>query len=88
LFASAIKSFSSSPLAADVTSTVDSVTFNSTTKAAVKYDLTAATVSVAKGQTGTAVLQNGTWKVGDDVFCGLLKQGATLMGIKVPAACG
>ena len=86
-FASAIKSFSSSPLASAVTSKVDSVTLHSATQAAVKYDLTAAGQSVASGQTGTAVLQNGTWKVGDDVFCGLLKQGATLLGMTVPAAC-
>lgn len=86
-FASAIKSFSSSPLASAVTSKVDSVTLSSATKAAVKYDLTAAGQSVASGQEGTAVLQSGTWKVGDDVFCGLLKQGATLLGMTVPAAC-
>ena len=86
-FTSAIKSFSSSSLASAVTSKVDSVTLNSATQANVKYDLDAAGQSVASGQTGTAVLQNGTWKVGDDVFCGLLKQGATLLGMTVPAAC-
>ena len=53
----------------------------------MKYDLTAAGQSVATGQTGTAVLQNGVWKVGDDVFCGLLKEGAAILNIKVPAAC-
>lgn len=87
-FASAIKSFASSPLASQVTSKVDSVSLTSATQAAVKYDLTAAGTSVASGQTGTAVLQAGTWKVGDDVFCGLLKQGASLLGVTVPAACG
>jgi hypothetical protein len=86
-FTAAIKSFSASPLAAAVTSKVDSVKLSSATQAAVKYDLTAAGTSVASGQSGTAVLQSGVWKVGDDVFCGLLKQGATLMGITVPAAC-
>ncbi len=84
-FASAIKSFSSSPLAAAVTSKVDSVTLNSATQASVKYDIGAAGQSTSS--TGSAVLQNGTWKVGDDVFCGLLKQGATLLGMTVPAAC-
>ena len=59
----------------------------SSTKANVKYDLSAAGTSVASGQTGTAVLQDGTWKVGDEVFCGLLKQGASLLNIKIPAAC-
>jgi hypothetical protein len=63
------------------------VTLTSATKATVKYDLTAAGTSVASGQSGTAVLQGGTWKVGDDVFCGLLKEAAPLMNITVPAAC-
>ena len=86
-FTSAINSFSASPLASQVSSKVDSVTVTSSTKANVKYDLTAGGTSVATGQKGTAVLQNGTWKVGDDVFCGLLKQGASLLNIAVPAAC-
>jgi hypothetical protein len=86
-FASAISAFSASPLAQAVSSKVDSVTVTSATKANVKYDLTAAGTAVATGQTGTSVLQNGVWKVGDDVFCGLLKQGASLLNISVPAAC-
>ena len=86
-FASAINAFSASPLAQQVSSKVDSVSVTSTTKANVKYDLTAAGTAVATGQTGTSVLQNGVWKVGDDVFCGLLKQGASLLNISVPAAC-
>ena len=86
-FASAINAFSASPLAQSVSSKVDSVSLTSATKANVKYDLTAAGTSVATGQTGTSVLQNGVWKVGDDVFCGLLKQGASLLNISIPAAC-
>jgi hypothetical protein len=86
-FASAINAFSASPLAQSVSSKVDSVSVTSATKANVKYDLTAAGTSVATGQTGTSVLQGGVWKVGDDVFCGLLKQGASLLNISVPAAC-
>jgi purine-cytosine permease-like protein len=86
-FASAISAFSASPLAQSVSSKVDSVSVTSATKANVKYDLTAAGTSVATGQTGTSVLQNGVWKVGDDVFCGLLKQGASLLNISIPAAC-
>jgi hypothetical protein len=86
-FSSAIAAFSKSPMAAAVSSKVDSVTLTSSTQANVKYDLTAAGTTVASGETGTAVLQDGTWKVGDDVFCGLLKEGASLIGIAVPAAC-
>jgi hypothetical protein len=87
-FSSAISSFSASPLAAAVTSKVDAVTITSATQASVTYDLTAAGTSVATGQKGTAVLQNGTWKVGDDTFCGFLKEGSSILNIKVPAACG
>jgi hypothetical protein len=86
-FSAAVSSFASSPLASAVSSKVDSVTLTSATQASVKYDLTAAGTSVASGQTGTAVLQDGVWKVGDDVFCGLLKEGASLLNIAVPAAC-
>lgn len=86
-FASAINAFSASPLAQQVSSKVDSVSVTSATKANVKYDLTAAWTSVATGQTGTSVLQDGVWKVGNEVFCGLLKQGASLLNISVPAAC-
>ena len=86
-FASAINAFSASPLAQQVSSKVDSVSVTSATKANVKYDLTAAGTSVASGQTGTSVLQDGVWKVGDDVFCGLLKEGASLLNVSVPAAC-
>lgn len=86
-FASAISAFSASPLAQQVSSKVDSVSVTSATKANVKYDLTAAGTSVASGQTGTSVLQDGVWKVGDEVFCGLLKEGASLLNISVPAAC-
>lgn len=85
IFSSAIKSFSSSPLASAVTTKVNSVTLTSATQANVKYDIGAAGQSTAS--TGTAVLQNGVWKVGDDVFCGLLKEGAPLLGMTVPAAC-
>jgi hypothetical protein len=86
-FTSAVNAFSGSPLASAVTSKVDSVKVTSPTTATVKYDLSAAGTTVASGATGTAVLQDGTWKVGDDVFCGLLQQGASLLNIKVPAAC-
>lgn len=86
-FASAISAFSSSPLASAVTSKVDSVSLTSASQANVKYDLSAAGTTVASGATGTAVLQDGTWKVGDGVFCGLLKEGASVLNVKLPAAC-
>jgi hypothetical protein len=87
-FSSAINAFASSPLAGAVTSKVDSVTLTSSTKATVKYDLSAMGTTVASGATGTSVLQNGTWKVGDDVFCGLLNEAKSAgLSIPVPSAC-
>jgi hypothetical protein len=87
-FSASLDAFSSSPLAAAVTSKVDSVTLDSATKATVKYDLSAAGATVATGATGSSVLQDGTWKVGDDVFCGLLTQANNFgMKIPVPSAC-
>jgi hypothetical protein len=71
-----------------VTSKVDSVSLTSSTQAKVKYDLSAMGTTVASGATGTSVLQNGIWKVGDDVFCGLLTQAKSAgLTIPVPAAC-
>jgi hypothetical protein len=87
-FSSAISSFSANPLASAVSSKVDSVKLTSATQAAVTYDLIAAGAPVASGQKGTAVLQDGTWKVGDGAFCGLLKEGASALNMTVPAACG
>jgi hypothetical protein len=87
-FAAAIKSFASSPLAAAVQSKVDSVTLTSPTAAQVKYNLSALGQTVAKNASGTAVLQDGTWKVGDNVFCGLLSEAKSAgLTIPVPAAC-
>jgi len=87
-FSASISAFASSPLAAAVSSKVDAVTLDSATKATVKYDLSAAGSTVATGATGSSVLQDGTWKVGDDVFCGLLTQAKAFgMNVPVPSAC-
>ena len=87
-FSSAITAFAASPLAAAVTSKVDSVSLSSATKAKVKYDLSAMGTTVASGASGSAVLQDGTWKVGDDVFCGLLTEAKSAgITIPVPSAC-
>jgi len=87
-FASAVSAFASSPLAAAVTSKVDSVALSSATQAKVTYDLSVAGETVATRATGTLVLQDGTWKVGDDVFCGLLGQARKAgLTVTVPAAC-
>jgi hypothetical protein len=67
---------------------VDSVTLDSATKATVKYDLSAVGATVASGASGSSVLQDGTWKVGDDVFCSLLTEAkAAGITVPVPSAC-
>ena len=64
--------------------TVTGVTVNSPTKATVNYNLTAGGSSLLSGQTGTAVYEDGVWKVGDASLCGLLK---LVPGGSEPAAC-
>ena len=63
---------------------VHSVTLNSATSATVIYDLTASGSPLLSNQTGTAVYENGVWKVGDATLCGLLH---LVPGGSVPAAC-
>jgi hypothetical protein len=68
------------PLAKSVTAKVSTVTLTSTTKAKVHYSLDLGGKPALVGQTGIAVLQGGTWKVGDQSFCALL----ALEQIKAP----
>ena len=83
-FGSALGALGSIP----VSSKVDAVAVDSSTKATVTYDLTAMGQSVASGQKGSSVLQDNVWKVGDDVLCGLLTEGKSVgMVSSVPAAC-
>ncbi len=63
---------------------VTGVTVTSPTSATVKYDITAGSSTLLPNQTGQAVLQGGTWKVGDTSFCSLLKLAP---GETLPAAC-
>jgi hypothetical protein len=86
-FASVIKSQSGSSLAALATAKVLNVTVNSATQATVKYDILVGGTPELKNQTGTAVLQNGTWKVGVASFCGLLTIENAGKTAGLPAAC-
>ena len=81
-FAGAISGLSH--LVSGLGATVTSVTVTSPTTAIVKYNLTASGSTLLSGQTGTAVYENGTWKVGDASLCGLLK---LVPGGSTPAAC-
>ena len=83
-FASVINSMAGSSLAQTASASVKSVTVTSPTQATVKYSILVSGTPVLQGQTGTAVNENGTWKVGIGSFCALL----TLQnGGKAPAGC-
>jgi hypothetical protein len=83
-FEAAITAFASLPLASGIGAKVTDVTLNSATSATVTYDITSGSTSLLSGQKGTAVYQDGTWKVGDASLCGLFK---LIPGGTVPSAC-
>jgi hypothetical protein len=80
-FKQVVQGFASNPLAKNVTATVSSVTLEGPNKAKVVYKVKFAGSSLPT-QKGTAVRQNGTWKVGFASLCKLIAlQGST------PSAC-
>jgi hypothetical protein len=86
-FASVIKSQAGGGLAASATAKVTKVVVTSPTQATVTYNILVAGQTALSGKTGTAVKQDGTWKVGVSSFCGLLalENGGKTAGL--PAAC-
>ena len=86
-FQSIIKAQSGSGLAALATAKVTHVTVSSPTQATVTYEILVSGTPELKGQTGTAVLENGTWKVGVSSFCGLLALENSGKTSGLPAAC-
>ena len=83
-FSSAIDSFSKLPLANGIGAKVTGVTMTSATSATVTYAIVSGSTTLLGGQTGTAVYQDGMWKVGDASLCNLFK---LIPGGSVPAAC-
>ena len=83
-FSSAINAFSKLPLADGIGAKVTGVTVNSATSATVTYAIVSGSTTLLGGQTGTAVYQDGMWKVGDASLCNLFK---LIPGGSVPAAC-
>lgn len=71
-FQQVIKAQSKSPLASSATAKVTKVTVTSATQAKVAYNILLNGAPALTGQNGVAVKQDGTWKVGDTSFCGLL----------------
>ena len=73
-FEAAIKAFANFPLASSLGAKVTNVTVNSATSATVTYSITTSSGStLLPNQKGTAVYQDGVWKVGDASLCGLFK---------------
>jgi hypothetical protein len=72
VFASVLKAQSGSSLASSASAKVTKVTLVSATQAKVTYSILIGGQPALSNQTGTAVLQGGTWKVGLASFCGLL----------------
>lgn len=72
-FASVINAQAGSGIATSAGAKVHTVVVNSPAKATVSYDITLNGTTALGNQTGTAVYQDGMWKVGDVSFCQLLK---------------
>ena len=72
-FASIINALAGSGIAASAGAKVHAVMVNSPAQATVHYDITLNGQTALGNQTGTAVYQDGMWKVGDVSFCQLLK---------------
>ena len=72
-FSVIIKAQAGSGLASTAGAKVTAVVVNSATSATVSYDITLSGATALANQTGTAVYEDGIWKVGDISFCQLLK---------------
>jgi hypothetical protein len=83
-FASIITAQGASGLAKSASAKVTAVKMTSPTRATVTYDILIGSKRALSNQTGTAVYQDGTWKVGDRSFCQLL---ALENGGKAPPVC-
>jgi hypothetical protein len=86
-FASIIQAQAGSGLAATATAKVSSVTVTSPSQAAVTYSILIAGTPALANQQGTAVMDNGQWKVGDGSFCALLTLENAGSTSGLPAAC-
>jgi hypothetical protein len=72
IFAPVIRAQAGSSLASNASAKVKKVTVTSAAKASVTYDILFAGTPALSNVAGVAVLQGGTWKVGDVSFCSLL----------------
>jgi hypothetical protein len=86
-FASIIRAQAGGGLAAAASAQVTKVTVISTAQAQVNYNILLDGQPALKNQSGTAVFQGGTWKVGVTSFCQLLSLENSGNSSKLPAAC-
>ncbi len=75
-FKTVIEAFAINPLARNVTATVSSVTLQGANTAKVVYAVKFGGSSLGR-RTGSAVRENGVWKVGDESLCKLIALGGT-----------
>ena len=83
-YAAIIQAQAASGLAHSASAQVTAVHVISSTQATVTYGIVLGGKPALSNQTGTAVYQDGVWKVGDTSFCQLL---ALENNGKAPAAC-
>jgi hypothetical protein len=86
-FSSIIKSQAGSGLASEATAQVTKVTVITSSEAQVTYSILISGTPELKNQNGTAVYEDGTWKVGVISFCGLLTLENGGSTSSLPAAC-
>ncbi len=87
VFASIIQAQAGSSLASSATASVGHVTVTSPTQATVVYSILVGGQTALPNQTGQAVYEGGTWKVGDTSFCGLLALENGGSTSSLPSAC-
>lgn len=86
-FAPVIKSQAGSALASQASASVSKVAVTTPNQATVGYSILLGGKPVLANQSGTAVYQDGTWKVGASSFCDLLTVESGGSATSVPAAC-
>ncbi len=86
-FASVIRGQAGTGLASEASAKVTKVTVVSSTQAKVTYTILIGGSPALSNQTGVAVYQDGTWKVGVASFCGLLTVENSGKTSGLPAAC-
>jgi hypothetical protein len=86
-FASVIRAQAGSTLAKESSAQVTKVTMITSSQAKVVYTVLLNGTPALKNQSGSAVLQDGTWKVGVGSFCGLLTLENAGSTKSLPPAC-